>query len=55
MHAECTPEATARYHGLLPESEMVVFEHSAHMVHLEEVERYNQVIRNFLRRAEQRR
>ena len=49
---ECTPEATAWYHGLLPESERVVFEHSAHMVHLEEAEGYNQGTLAFLRRAE---
>jgi hypothetical protein len=31
---------------------MVVFEESAHMAHLEETERYLQVLRDFLRRAE---
>jgi proline iminopeptidase len=49
---ECTPDATAWYHSLLPGSEMVVFEHSAHMTHLEEPERYLQIIRDFLHRIE---
>lgn len=41
-------------HGLLPGSEIVVFEQSAHMAHLEEPERYLQVLREFLARAENR-
>jgi proline iminopeptidase len=51
---ECTPETTAWFQGLLPGSEMVVFEHSAHMTHLEEPESYVQTARAFLRRAESR-
>jgi proline iminopeptidase len=50
---ECTPEATEWYHLLLPGSEMVVFEQSAHMTHLEETERYVKTIRDFLRRVEE--
>lgn len=49
---ECTPEATAWYHSLMPGSEMVVFENSAHMHHLEEPELYLQTLRNFLRKVE---
>jgi len=50
---EATPETTAWYRSLLPNSEMVIFEQSAHMPHLEETERYLQVIRDFLWRVEQ--
>ncbi len=46
---EATPEATAWYQRLLPESKMAVFEQSAHMSHLEETERYLLILRNFLR------
>ncbi len=49
---ECTPEATEWYSSLLPGSEMVVFENSAHMHHLEETDRYLRVVRDFLKRAE---
>lgn len=48
----CTPEATTWFHQLIPHSEMVVFEHSAHMAQLEETTAYLQVIRNFLQRVE---
>ena len=44
---ECTPEATAFYQGLLPGSEMVVFEESAHMTHLEEPQRYVATLARF--------
>lgn len=49
---ECTPEVTAWYHSLVADSQMVVFEHSAHMAYLEEPEPCLQVIRHFLRQAE---
>jgi proline iminopeptidase len=51
---ECTPSATAWYHSLMPGSEMVVFEQSAHMTHLEEPERYDQTTRDFLHKVESR-
>jgi proline iminopeptidase len=51
---ECTLAATAWYHELMPVSEMVVFEQSAHLPHLEEPELYLQVVRDFLHRAESR-
>jgi len=35
---EATPEATADYHSRMPQSEMVIFEQSAHMPHAEETE-----------------
>lgn len=50
---EATPETTAWYQSLLPQSEIAVFEQSAHMPHLEEMEHYLQTVRNFLRRVEQ--
>jgi proline iminopeptidase len=49
---ECTPTGTAWYQSLLPGSEMVVFEQSSHMPHLEEPEQYLRVVRDFLRRVE---
>lgn len=49
---EATPEATAWYQSLLPESELAIFERSAHMPHLEETEDYLNTVRNFLRQAE---
>jgi proline iminopeptidase len=51
---EITPESTAWYQSLIAGSEMVVFERSAHMPHLEETEQYLQVVRDFLRRVEAR-
>lgn len=51
---EATPEATAWYQSLLPGSERVVFEQSAHLPHLEETELYLQTLRDFLWRVEQR-
>lgn len=51
-HDEAQPETVAYYQSLLPRSEMVVFEDSAHMAHLEERARYMSVIRDFLARVE---
>jgi proline iminopeptidase len=47
------PEDAAWYHSLVPGSELVIFEDSSHMPHLEEPELYLQVLRDFLQRAEQ--
>jgi len=49
---EATPETTAWYQSLIPNSELAVFKQSAHMAHLEEVEQYSQTIVGFLRQAE---
>ncbi len=49
----CTPDTTAWYQSLIPNSEMVVFEQSAHMPHLNETEDYLQTVRSFLNSAEQ--
>jgi proline iminopeptidase len=49
---EATPETVGYYHSLMPGSEFVVFEKSAHMSHWEEADLYLPVVRDFLRRAE---
>ncbi|MCL4368539.1 MAG: proline iminopeptidase-family hydrolase [Actinobacteria bacterium] len=49
---ECTPENTQYYADLIPGAEVAVFESSAHMAHFEEADRYNDVLRDFLERAE---
>ena len=51
-HDEARPEETSWYQSLVPGAELVVFEHSSHMPHLEEPERYQHVLRDFLHRAE---
>ena len=45
---EATPEATAYYQSLIPNSEMHVFKDASHSHHLEKFEEYVQVIRNFI-------
>jgi proline iminopeptidase len=50
-HGSTRPEETAWYH-LVPGAELVVFEHSSHLPHLEEPESYLQVLRDLVRRAE---
>lgn len=49
---EATSEATRWYQELTPNSEMVVFENSSHMGHIEEKDRYLEVVRDFLRSVE---
>lgn len=49
---EATPQSIEKFQKLIPGSEMVVFEDSAHHAELEERERYLMVVRNFLKRAE---
>jgi proline iminopeptidase len=49
---ETRPEETAWYHSLVPGAEMVVFEDTSHVPHLEEPERFLQVLRDFLNRTE---
>jgi proline iminopeptidase len=51
-HGSTRPEDTAWYHSLVPGAELVVFEHSSHLPHLEEPEPYLQALRDFVRRAE---
>ena len=49
---EATPEATADFHRRVPDSELAVFERSAHCAHLEEAGPYLARVRDFLRRAD---
>jgi proline iminopeptidase len=49
---EMRPEETAWYHSLVSGSELVVFENSSHVPHLEEPGRYLQVLRDFMHRTE---
>lgn len=51
---EFTPACAETLHRGIPNSEMVIFEQSAHMAHLEETERYLQVMRDFLDRVERK-
>jgi proline iminopeptidase len=48
---EATPEATAWYRSLTPAAEMQVFEHSAHMPHLEETDAYLATLCGFLQQV----
>src|SRR5579859_5709198 len=45
---EATPEATGWYRSLTPTAELLVFERSAHMPHLEEPHAYLAALRDFL-------
>ena len=47
-HDEATPATTRFYHERVAHSQFVVFEHSAHLTHIEEPERYRDVVRQFL-------
>lgn len=49
---EATPETTAWFQSLVPGSSLSIFEESAHMTMLDEPERYNEVLRDFLREVE---
>jgi proline-specific peptidase len=49
---QATPAITETLHRGIAGSEWVLFEHSAHMPHLEETERYLQVLTQFLDRVE---
>jgi len=51
-HDMCTPEATAWYQMMTPNAEISVFANSSHMAHLEEADRFLQVVRAFLHSAE---
>lgn len=50
---QASPATVADYQRRLPGAELVVFEQSAHLPHLEEPERFVAVLRDFLHRAEQ--
>ena len=49
---EATPDTVEWYASLTPNADFVVYEHSAHMPHWEETDRYLSVVSDFLRRAD---
>ena len=51
-HDEATPLIAETVHKGIPNSEWVLFEDSSHTPHIEETERYLQVVEEFLSRAE---
>ena len=51
-HGSTRPEETAWYHSLVPGAELVGFEHSSHLPHLEEPEEYLQALRGFVHDTE---
>ncbi|MEN3283083.1 MAG: L-proline amide hydrolase [Solirubrobacteraceae bacterium] len=51
-HDEVRPDVVASMHERLSDSEWVLFEHSSHMPHLEEPERFHSVVSGFLERVE---
>ncbi len=51
-HDEATPLIVETIHRRIPGSEWVIFEDSSHMPHVEETERYLQVLSEFLSRVE---
>ena len=53
-HDEATPAITETVHRGIPGSEWVVFENSSHMPHLEETDRYMEVLTDFLDHVEEK-
>ncbi|HUY96736.1 MAG TPA: proline iminopeptidase-family hydrolase [Verrucomicrobiae bacterium] len=51
-HDECRPDHLAAMQRLIPGSELVIFEHSAHLAFAEEPDRYQEVLARFLHRVE---
>jgi proline-specific peptidase len=51
---ELTPACAETLHQGIPNSQLVVFEESAHLAHLEETEKYLQVVADFLARVERK-
>lgn len=49
---EITPACAETMRAQIPGAEMVMFEHSAHLAHVEETERYMSIVRDFLHRVE---
>lgn len=47
-HDEATPALAETIHRGIPGSQLVIFEHSAHFPHIEETERYLQILGDFL-------
>ena len=51
---ECTPESLKYLQSLVPNSELKIFNKSAHEVHLEQIEQYNRTVSKFLKKVEKR-
>jgi L-proline amide hydrolase len=51
-HDEVRPQLVATMHGRLRHAERVLFEDSSHMPHIEEPERFREVVQGFLERSE---
>ena len=51
-HDEVTPKVVAELHEGLPNSEWVLFENSSHMPHVEETDRFLEVVGSFLSKAD---
>jgi pimeloyl-ACP methyl ester carboxylesterase len=51
---EITPACSETIREGLPDARMEIFEHSAHVAHLEEGERFAEVVEQFLREVEAR-
>lgn len=51
---EATPTTTAFYQSKLPGSEMYIFNDASHSHHLERTDEYNQLVRDFLKKAERK-
>lgn len=49
---EATPESLEHFHSLVPDSEIKIFENSAHMTMLDEPEAYTDAVRDFLNRVD---
>lgn len=49
---EATPETVAHFHSLAPNSEIAIFENSAHMTMLDEPEEYVATVREFLNKVD---
>lgn len=47
-HDEATPETVQHFHSLVPDSDIVIFENSAHMTMLDEPDAYADAVRSFL-------
>jgi len=54
-HDEATPALAGTLQRGIPDSELVIFEHSGHFPHIDETERYLKVLEQFLNRVETQR
>jgi pimeloyl-ACP methyl ester carboxylesterase len=52
-HDEAPPDTMSSFREAVAGAELVVFEESSHTAHLEETERYLEVLRRFFRRIEE--